>query len=98
MGLSENVGYIPNYSHLIGIMISKTIGFRGTNHFQTHPISLNGGATIDEVTSVAPGFFFRMTKQLLTIGLGHHKALEQLGGFTAKVDQLLWIYLVYGPP
>ena len=30
MGLSENVGYIPNYSHLIGIMISKTIGFRGT--------------------------------------------------------------------
>jgi hypothetical protein len=26
MGLSENVGYIPNYSHLIGIMISKTIG------------------------------------------------------------------------
>ena len=24
-------------SHSIGIMISKTIGFRGTNHFQTHP-------------------------------------------------------------
>ena len=24
-------------SHLIGIMISKTIGFRGTQHFQTHP-------------------------------------------------------------
>ena len=23
------IGYIPNYSHLIGIMISKTIGFRG---------------------------------------------------------------------
>ena len=31
------IGYIPNYSHLIGIMISKTIGFRGTNHFQTNP-------------------------------------------------------------
>ena len=31
------IGYIPNYSHLIGIMISKTIGFRGTQHFQTHP-------------------------------------------------------------
>ena len=30
MGLSENVGYIPNYSHLIGIMISKTSGCRGT--------------------------------------------------------------------
>ena len=24
------IGYIPNYSHVIGIMISKTIGFRGT--------------------------------------------------------------------
>ena len=24
------IGYIPNYSHLIGIMIMKTIGFRGT--------------------------------------------------------------------
>ena len=24
------IGYIPNYSHLIGIMMSKTIGFRGT--------------------------------------------------------------------
>jgi hypothetical protein len=24
------IGYIPSYSHLIGIMISKTIGFRGT--------------------------------------------------------------------
>ena len=31
------IWYIPNYSHLIGIMISKTIGFRGTNHFQTNP-------------------------------------------------------------
>ena len=30
VGLSENVGYIPNDSHLIGIMIMKTIGFRGT--------------------------------------------------------------------
>ena len=31
------IGYIPNYSNLIGIMISKTIGFRGTNHFKTNP-------------------------------------------------------------
>ena len=30
------IGYIPNYSHLIGIMISKTIGFRGTNHIFRH--------------------------------------------------------------
>ena len=34
------IGYIPNYSHLIGIMISKTIGFRGTNHFQTNPLDV----------------------------------------------------------
>ena len=32
------IGYIPNYSHLIGIMISKTIGFRGTL-FSDIPIS-----------------------------------------------------------
>ena len=24
------MGYTPNYSHLVGIMISKTIGCRGT--------------------------------------------------------------------
>ena len=29
--------YIPNYSHLIGIMISKTIGFRGTHPNMEHP-------------------------------------------------------------
>ena len=37
MGLSENRVYSQWNSHLIGIMISKTIGFRGTPHFQTHP-------------------------------------------------------------
>ena len=37
MGLSENRVYSQWNSHLIGIMISKTIGFRGTRHFQTHP-------------------------------------------------------------
>ena len=37
MGLSENRVYSQWNSHLIGIMISKTIGFRGINHFQTHP-------------------------------------------------------------
>ena len=31
------IGYIPNYSHFIGIMISKTIGFRGTLFSDTHP-------------------------------------------------------------
>jgi hypothetical protein len=33
------IGYIPNYSHLIGIMISKTIGKIGLHYFQTHPIT-----------------------------------------------------------
>ena len=28
-------------SHLIGIMISKTIGFRGVHYFQTHPYIVN---------------------------------------------------------
>ena len=31
------IGYTPNYSHLVGIMISKTIGFRGLAYFQTNP-------------------------------------------------------------
>ena len=38
------MGYIPNYSHLIGIMIMKTIGYNGVHYFQTNPLnkSLNG--------------------------------------------------------
>ena len=44
------IGYIPNYSHLIGIMISKTIGFRGTQHFQTHPF----GVPIDQARAPRP--------------------------------------------
>ena len=31
------IGYIPTYSHLIGIMISKTIGYNGVHYFQTNP-------------------------------------------------------------
>ena len=37
MGLSENRVYSQWNSHLIGIMISKTIGFNGVHYFQTHP-------------------------------------------------------------
>ena len=37
LGLSENRVYPQWNSHLVGIMISKAIGFRGTNHFQTNP-------------------------------------------------------------
>ena len=32
------MGYTPNYSHLVGIMISKTIGCTGVPYFQTKPI------------------------------------------------------------
>ena len=41
MGLSENRVYSQWNSHLIGIMISKTIGFRGTL-FSDTPIYLSG--------------------------------------------------------
>ena len=37
LGMSKNGVYSQWNSHLIGIMISKTIGFRATQHFQTHP-------------------------------------------------------------
>ena len=37
MGLSENGVYPQWNSHLVGIMISKTIGFRGLAYFQTNP-------------------------------------------------------------
>ena len=40
------IGYIPNYSHLIGIMISKTIGFRGTLFSDTPICSLGRSITI----------------------------------------------------
>ena len=40
MGMSENGVYPQWNSHLVGIMISKTIGCRGTQHFQTKPYKL----------------------------------------------------------
>ena len=42
LGLSENRVYSQTNSHLIGIMISKTIGFRGTL-FSDTPIELDDG-------------------------------------------------------
>ena len=42
VGLSENVGYIPNYSHLIGIMISKTIGYNGVHNIFRHTHVFSG--------------------------------------------------------
>ena len=37
MGMSENGVYPQWNSHLVGIMISKTIGCRGVPYFQTNP-------------------------------------------------------------
>ena len=40
MGLSENRVYSQLLPFKNGIMISKTIGFRGLAYFQTHPNSV----------------------------------------------------------
>ena len=40
MGMSENGVYPQWNSHLVGIMISKTIGFLGVHYFQTNPYNL----------------------------------------------------------
>ena len=45
MGLSENRVYSQWNSHLIGIMISKTIGYNGVHYFQTHPYGKPGLGT-----------------------------------------------------
>ena len=37
MGMSENMVYSQWNSHLVGIMIMKTIGFFGVHYFQTNP-------------------------------------------------------------
>ena len=37
MGMSENGVYSQWNSYLVGIMISKTIGYNGVHYFQTHP-------------------------------------------------------------
>ena len=44
VGLSENRVYSQWNSHLIGIMISKTSGFRGLAYFQTHPYTVYYGS------------------------------------------------------
>ena len=38
LGMSENGVYPQWNSHLVGIMISKTIGYNGVHYFQTNPI------------------------------------------------------------
>ena len=60
------MGYTPNYTHLIGIMISKTIGFRGTNHFHINSIwgfHINSiwGFKVERVDSVSPCASWELT-------------------------------------
>ena len=52
MGLSENRVYSQWNSHLIGIMISKTIGFRGLAYFQTHPYNMVWYMVYNEVSLI----------------------------------------------
>ena len=44
------MGYTPNYSHLVGIMII-TIGFFGVHYFQTNPYAKNGPWSSQVATS-----------------------------------------------
>ena len=46
MGMSENRVYSQWNSHLVGIMISKTIGYNGVHYFQTNPNEQSGPMTI----------------------------------------------------
>ena len=59
MGLSENRVYSQWNSQLIGIMISKTIGFRGTQHFQTHPYGVDPSPWQHFQWSTARSWWFR---------------------------------------
>ena len=59
VGMSENGVYPQWNSHLVGIMISKTIGFRGLAYFQTNPYSWDINGTIiwvnyNELTTSEP--------------------------------------------
>ena len=50
------MGYTPNDSHLVGVMISKTIGFRGLAYFQTNPNGTMWGPKIAK--SIVIGVMF----------------------------------------
>ena len=59
MGMSENRVYPQGNSNLVGIMISKTIGCRGTQHFQTNPYSSQGRAVFSARGHRATGLALR---------------------------------------
>ena len=68
VGLSENRVYSQWNSHLIGIMISKTIGYNGVHYFQTHPcVSFSHhsvlGATECGISRLMMVYEFSLTKK-----------------------------------
>ena len=76
-------------SHLIGIMISKTIGFRGTQHFQTHPhiIELNCG---DKHNQHGRFEYYTRTDKWWNVGI--HKAWRWKSG-TNQWDMYVYMYI-----
>ena len=65
------IGYIPNYSHLIGIMISKTIGFRGTL-FSDTPIFSGKQAQRSPAEPSGP-----LRPQLDPLGMSQYRVLRR---------------------
>ena len=86
------IGYIPNYSHLIGIMISKTIGFRGTLFSDTPTIicpwsSITKASQKTSLLSAGAGCW--VERQVLAIGkLGTTRVDVQ-----SRVDRALTLWL-----
>ena len=75
MGLSENVGYIPNEIAIFknGIRVSLTIGFRGLAYFQTHPNH---------------GYSHGYSHLILTSW--HHLFLSECNNWRPQVQMLSW--------
>ena len=53
------IGYIPNYSHLIGIMISKTIGYNGVPNIFRHTHFSHETHLVLNCSTVRPGLWVR---------------------------------------
>ena len=88
MGLSENRVYSPKNSHLIGIMISKTIGFRGTLFSDTPRSTLPSTLWCHQNHSWDSPCWVRSFpawKRALKISLGHSPAMfDDTGGHIQK--------------
>ena len=95
------IGYIPIVnSHLIGIMISKTIGFRGFPYFQTHPNHEKNGGTMILLRSLHTSSWALMALRAASVapcwameiqGHGRH-GIHQLSGRNPKK---LWMGILF---